>query len=49
MSFLGLVPAESSTGDTARRKGVTLSGSVRAFGRLATSSAPGDAMQISWG
>ena len=26
MSFLGLVPAESSTGDTVRRKGLTLAG-----------------------
>src|SRR5271155_2835642 len=30
MSFLGLVPAESSTGDTVRRKGLTLAGSRRA-------------------
>jgi len=26
MAFLGLVPAESSTGDTIRRKGLTLAG-----------------------
>ena len=30
MSFLGLVPAESSTGDTVRRKGLTLAGNQRA-------------------
>jgi len=30
MSFLGLVPAESSTGDTVRRKGLTLAGNRRA-------------------
>jgi hypothetical protein len=30
MSFLGLVPAESSTGDTIRRKGLTLAGDRRA-------------------
>ena len=30
MSFLGLVPAESSTGDTVRRKGLTLAGNGRA-------------------
>ena len=30
MSFLGLVPAESSTGDTVRRKGLTLAGDRRA-------------------
>ena len=30
MSFLGLVPAESSTGDTIRRKGLTLAGTARA-------------------
>ena len=30
MSFLGLVPAESSTGDTIRRKGLTLAGKRRA-------------------
>jgi transposase len=30
MSFLGLVPAESSTGDTTRRKGLTLAGNRRA-------------------
>ena len=30
MSFLGLVPAESSTGDTIRRKGLTLAGNRRA-------------------
>src|ERR1700748_2749525 len=29
-SFLGLVPAESSTGDTVRRKGLTLAGNRRA-------------------
>jgi transposase len=29
MSFLGLVPAESSTGDTIRRKGLTLAGNRR--------------------
>ena len=29
-SFLGLVPAESSTGDTIRRKGLTLAGNRRA-------------------
>jgi transposase len=29
-SFLGLVPAESSTGDTTRRKGLTLAGNRRA-------------------
>src|ERR1700729_4372623 len=31
-SFLGLVPAESSTGDTIRRKGLTLAGKGRAGG-----------------
>jgi transposase len=30
-SFLGLVPAESSTGDTIRRKGLTLAGNRRAL------------------
>jgi transposase len=30
MGFLGLVPAESSTGDTVRRKGLTLAGNRRA-------------------
>jgi Transposase IS116/IS110/IS902 family len=30
MSFLGLVPAQSSTGDTVRRKGLTLAGNRRA-------------------
>jgi hypothetical protein len=30
MAFLGLVPAESSTGDTVRRKGLTLAGNRRA-------------------
>jgi transposase len=30
MSFLGLVPAESSTGDTVRRKELTLAGNRRA-------------------
>ena len=30
MSFLGLVPAESSTGDTVKRKGLTLAGNRRA-------------------
>jgi transposase len=30
MSFLGLVPAESSTGDTVRRKGLMLAGNRRA-------------------
>jgi transposase len=30
MSFLGLVPAESSTGDTVRRQGLTLAGNRRA-------------------
>jgi len=30
MSFLGLVPAESSTGDTVRRKGLALAGNRRA-------------------
>jgi transposase len=30
MSFLGLVPAESSTGDKVRRKGLTLAGNRRA-------------------
>jgi transposase len=30
MSFLGLVPAESSTGDTIRPKGLTLAGNRRA-------------------
>jgi transposase len=30
MSFLGLVPGESSTGDTVRRKGLTLAGNRRA-------------------
>jgi hypothetical protein len=30
MSFLGLVPAESSAGDTVRRKGLTLAGNRRA-------------------
>jgi transposase len=30
MSFLGLVPAESSTGDTVRRKGLKLAGNRRA-------------------
>jgi transposase len=30
MSFLGLVPAENSTGDTVRRKGLTLAGNRRA-------------------
>jgi hypothetical protein len=30
ISFLGLVPAESSTGDTIRRKGLTLAGNRRA-------------------
>jgi transposase len=30
MSFLGLVPTESSTGDTVRRKGLTLAGNRRA-------------------
>ena len=30
MSFLGLVPAESSTGDMVRRKGLTLAGNRRA-------------------
>jgi hypothetical protein len=30
MSFVGLVPAESSTGDTIRRKGLTLAGNRRA-------------------
>ncbi len=30
MSFLGLVPAESSTGQTVRRKGLTLAGNRRA-------------------
>ena len=30
MSFLGLAPAESSTGDTIRRKGLTLAGNRRA-------------------
>ena len=30
MAFLGLVPAESSTGDTIRRKGLTLAGNWRA-------------------
>ena len=30
MSFLGLVPAESSTGDRVRRKGLTLAGNRRA-------------------
>ena len=30
ISFLGLVPAESSTGDTVRRKGLTLAGNRRA-------------------
>ena len=30
MSFLGLVPAESSTGDTVRRRGLTLAGHRRA-------------------
>ena len=30
MSFLGLVPAESSTGDTIRRKGLMLAGKPRA-------------------
>jgi transposase len=32
MSFLGLVPAESSTGDTVRRKGLTLAGNRRPAG-----------------
>ena len=32
MSFLGLVPAESSTGDTIQRKGLTLAGNRRAGG-----------------
>jgi transposase len=32
MSFLGLVPAESSTGDMIRRKGLTLAGNRRAAG-----------------
>ena len=32
MSFLGLVPAESSTGDTVRRKGLTLAGDRRGGG-----------------
>ena len=31
VSFLGLVPAESSTGDTIRRKGLTLAGNRRAL------------------
>jgi hypothetical protein len=30
MSFLGLVPAESSTGERVRRKGLTLAGNRRA-------------------
>ena len=30
MSFLGLVPAERSTGDTIRRQGLTLAGNRRA-------------------
>ena len=30
MAFLGLVPAERSTGDTVRRKGLTLAGNRRA-------------------
>ncbi|MGC2163941.1 MAG: transposase, partial [Silvibacterium sp.] len=30
MSFLGLVPAENSTGETVRRKGLTLTGNRRA-------------------
>ena len=30
MAFLGLVPAERSTGDTIRRKGLTLAGNRRA-------------------
>jgi transposase len=30
MSFLGLVPSERSTGDTIRRKGLTLAGNLRA-------------------
>jgi transposase len=30
MAFLGLVPAESSTGETVRRKGLTLAGNRRA-------------------
>jgi hypothetical protein len=29
MSFVGLVPAESSTGDTVQRKGLTLAGAGR--------------------
>jgi hypothetical protein len=31
MAFLGLVPAERSTGDTIRRKGLTLAGNRRAL------------------
>ena len=34
MSFLGLVPAERSTGDTIRRNGLTLAGNRRARGAL---------------
>jgi transposase len=34
MAFLGLVPAESSTGDTIRRKGLTLAGNRRAWRAL---------------
>ena len=34
MSFLGLVPGESSTGDTVRRKGPTLAGNRRAHRAL---------------
>jgi transposase len=39
MSFLGLVPAESSTGDTVRRKGLTLAGNHARGGR--SSKRPG--------
>jgi transposase len=34
MAFLGLVPAERSTGDTIRRKGLTLAGNRRAWRAL---------------
>ena len=42
MSFLGLVPAESSTGDTIRRKGLTLAGNRRAHRALVEDWREGD-------
>ena len=40
MSFLGLVPAESSTGGTVRRKGLTLAGNRRARRVLVEAAGP---------